>query len=60
MQYLIDNRQNRDETSMESINEYLGKGEKELESLRRQVIVDRLYSTNNSIHRLPIFQEAQQ
>ena len=60
MQYLIDNRQNRDETSMESIKEYLGKGEKELESLRRQVIVDRLYSTNNSIHRLPIFQEAQQ
>ena len=38
----------------------LNKGQNELDSLRRQVIVDRMYSTNNSIHRLPIFQEVVQ
>mmetsp|Transcript_28042 Transcript_28042/g.44481 ORF Transcript_28042/g.44481 Transcript_28042/m.44481 type:complete len:100 (+) Transcript_28042:1-300(+) len=50
-------RQNRALESNEEIAASLEKGQRELESLRRQVIVDRLYSTNNSIHNLPVFQE---
>ena len=52
------NREHRDEQSNEKIMERIQKGKNELESLRRQAIVDRMYSTNNSIHRLPIFQDA--
>eukprot|EP01084_Bolivina_argentea_P023863 44569_1 len=53
-------RENQDISSNEEIMNCLEKGTQELESLKRQIIVDRLYSTNNSIHRLPIFKEAVQ
>ena len=32
----------------------------ELDSLKRQVIVDRLYSSNNTIHRLDYFKKSVQ
>ena len=51
-------RENRDITSNEDIESCLNKAQNELDALRRQVIVDRMYATNNTIHRLPIFQEA--
>ncbi len=58
MQLTVLHRGNRNISSHEEIMNCLEKGNKELESLKRQIIVDRLYSTNNSIHRLPMFKEA--
>ena len=54
----IKHRENRNLSTTEDIDSCLTKAQNELDSLRRQVIVDRMYSTNNSIHRLPIFREA--
>ena len=51
-------RENRNISSNQEIESCLKKAKNELDSLKRQVIVDRMYSTNNSIHRLPIFQDA--
>ena len=52
------NRKHRNESNNQNILNNLKKGKQELESLKRQVIVDRMYSSNNTIHRLNSFNEA--
>ena len=53
--YTKKNRKYQCENEYDNILKLLKRGKHELESLNRQVIVDRLYGTNNTIHKLPDF-----
>lgn len=52
------NRKYQGEKDYNNIMKLLQNGKSELDSLNRQVIVDRLYASSNTIHRLQEFKHA--